>query len=139
MNASFTALGYSTKVYFNACCKPSPLFDSTKVLSALPLSIEPGYLADTMHKVLQLLLDLCKDPLSALERLPEGDGPLLTVKTSGGEFVSKKFPVPKKLSDYWTNIYKYASLLECCENFLSASTPSAPCLICHPFGKLRSS
>ena len=132
-----TALGYSTKVYFNACCKPSPLFDPNKVHSTLPFCIEPGYLGDTMQKVLQLFLDLSNDPPSSLERLPNGDGPVLSVKMSDGQQVMKKIPPPRKLSDYWSQLYKYASLLECCENFLSASIPSAPCLLCHPFGKSR--
>ena len=130
-----SALGYSTKVYFNACCKPSPLFDNDKLISSLPLCFEAGYLTDSTHKVLQLFLDLSKDPLATLERLPEGEGPLLTVTTSSGQVVTKKCPSPAKLSEYWSNLYRCASLLECCENFLSACIPSAPCLLCHPFGK----
>lgn len=132
-----TALGYSTKVYFNACCKPSPLFDPNRVLSSLPFCLEAGFLADNTQKVLQLFLDLSKDPVASLEVLPEGDGPALIVKTSDDQVVTRKCPAPQKLSDYWSNLYKYASLLECCENFLSASIPSAPCLLCHPFGKLH--
>ena len=85
--------------------------------------------------MLQLFLDLSNDPLATLERLPEGEGPLLTVTTSSGQVVTKKCPSPAKLSEYWSNLYKCASLLECCENFLSACSPSAPCLLCHPFGK----
>ena len=134
-HTSVTALGYSTKVYFNACCKPSPLFDPSKVLSSLPFCLEASFLADNTQKVLQLFLDLSKDPMASLEVLPEGDGPALIVKTSDGQVVTRNFPAPLKLSDYWSNLYKYASLLECCENFLSASIPSAPCLLCHPFGK----
>ena len=131
----FPALGYSTKVYFNACCKPSPLFDPNKVISSLPFSFEAGYLTEMTQKVLQLFVDLCKDPLSTLQRLPEGDGPVITAKSSTGELLTRKCPAPKKLSDYWVSLYKYAELFECCENFLSASIPSAPCLLCHPFGK----
>ena len=131
----FSALGYSTKIYFNACCKPSPLFDVNKVASSLPFSFEAGYFAETTQKVLQLFVDLSKDPLTALQRFPEGDGPVITAKSLTGEVFTRKCQVPKKLSDYWINMYKYAELFECCENFLSASIPSVPCLLCHPFGK----
>ena len=130
-----TVLGYSTKVHFNACCKPSPLFDSQKVLTSLPISIGPGYLVDTMRTVLQFLLDLCQDPVAALERIPTGPSPNLVARTLDGETASHGFPPPAKLSEYWIKVYEYSSLLECCENFLSAVPPSAPCLICHPFGK----
>lgn len=123
------ALGYSTKVHFNACCKPGPLFNKKKIMSDLPFSMGPGHLAETMQAVLQLLLNLCSDPVAALERIPEGTGLTLTV----GKVVSKKIASPEKLSDYWQQLYNYASLLECCENFLSATKPSAPCLLCHPF------
>lgn len=126
-------LGYSTKVHFNACCKPSPIFNKAKVLSSLPFSLGPGYLEETMQNVLQLLLDLCADPASALERIPEGNGVTFTVGTGG---VCKKIASPAKLSDYWRQLYNCASVLECCENFLSATKPSAPCLLCHPFGML---
>ena len=130
-----TALGYSTKVYFNACCKPSPLFDPQKVLTNLPLSIGPGHLAETMRLVLQFMLDLCFDPVAALERIPSGVGPVLVARTQDGEVASHGFAPPNKLSEYWDQLYSYATLLQCCENFLSAATPSAPCLLCHPFGK----
>jgi len=138
VHASHSALGYSTKVYFNACCKPSPLFDEQKLLSHLPISIGPGHLAETMRAVLQLLLDLCQDPLAALERLPNGSGPPVVAHTADGGITSHGFPPPTKLSDYWSQLYKYASLLQCCENFLSATLPSVPCLLCHPFGKCTS-
>ena len=69
-----TALGYSSKVYFNACCKPSPLFDQKKLLSSLPLSLGPSHLSDSMKNVVQLLLDLCTDPEEALNRLPTAAG-----------------------------------------------------------------
>ena len=131
---SYLALGYSTKVYFNACCKPSPLFDRSKLLSCLPFSLGPGFLAETMQAVLQTLLDMCSDPAAALERIPEGNGLLLSADVGDGVCKSKRFFSPTKLSEYWTVLYKYASLLECCENFLSATKPSAPCLLCHPFG-----
>ena len=68
------ALGYSTKVYFNACCKPSPLFDTSKLLSSLPLSLGPGHLSDSLKNVLQLLLDLCVNPEEALNKLPTAPG-----------------------------------------------------------------
>lgn len=87
-----------------------------------------------MQSVLQLLLDMCTDPAAALERIPEGNGLTLTAGSNKG--VSKKVWSPGKLSDYWCQLYSYASLLECCENFLSATKPSAPCLLCHPFGVL---
>lgn len=87
-----------------------------------------------MQAALQLLLDVCTDPAAVLERIPEGNGLALTVKTADGMTKSKSFPPPSKLSEYWTNLYNYASLFECCENFLSATKPSAPCLLCHPFG-----
>ena len=131
-----TALGYSTKVYFNACCKPSPLFDACKIVSRLPFSIGPGFLMETMQEVLQLLLDLCIDPATAMDRIPTGSGVLLIVANEGadGEMKSQSFPSPGKLSEYWQQLYSYAALLLCCENFLSACKPSAPCLLCHPFG-----
>ena len=128
-------LGYSTKVYFNACCKPSPLFNTSRIPSDLPYSFGPGYLADTLQGVVQLLLDLCSDPVDALKRLPKGNGLLLSAKANAESSVVKKIPSPKKLSEYWTQLYSYAALLGCCENFLSANKPSAPCLLCHPFGK----
>lgn len=131
---TFPDLGYSTKVYFNACCKPSPLFDQSKLLSSLPFSLGPGYLSETMQAVLQLLLDLCSDPVAAMERIPKGNGLALSAKTADGEYKSQRFNSPMKLSEYWTQLYAYASLLECCENFLSATKPSAPCLVCHSFG-----
>lgn len=131
-----TELGYSTKVYFNACCKPSPLFSLSKVLSKLPFSVGPGHMAETMQAVLQVLLNLCSDPASALDRLPSGSGMLLVVTTASGDIKSQSFPYPTKLSEYWPRVYKYAAALECCENFLSAKKPSAPCLLCHPFGEL---
>lgn len=131
---SVVALGYSTKVYFNACCKPSVLFDATKIPSNLHFSVGPGFLAETMQAVLQHMLDLCIDPVAALERIPEGNGLVLYAK-SAGVLSSKKFPSPEKLSSYWSNLYSYAASLQCCENFLSATKPSAPCLLCHPFGK----
>ena len=133
-----TALGYTTKVYFNACCKPSPLFDQQKIPTHLPLSIGPGHLTETMRTVLQLLLDLCQDPLAALERIPSGPGPALIAHNADREIKSQGFPPPTKLSDYWSQLYKCASQLECCENFLSATTPSVPCLLCHPFGECAS-
>ena len=106
-----------------------------KVASSLPFSFEAGYFAETTQKVLQLFIDLSKDPLTALQRFPEGDGPVITAKSLTSEVFTRKCQVPKKLSDYWINMYKYAELFECCENFLSASIPSVPCLLCHPFGK----
>ena len=131
------ALGYSTKVYFNACCKPSPLFDPQKVLASLPISLGPSHLQVTMQSVLQLLLDLCYDPVAALEKIPCGMGPVLVAHTKDGEMASHGFPPPAKLSEYWIQLYEYSGLLQCCDNFLSAVTPSAPCLLCHPFGRHR--
>lgn len=87
-----------------------------------------------MQAVLQLLLDLCTDPASALDRIPAGSGLLLIATNAAGEIKSQSFPSPIKLSEYWSQLYSYAALLECCENFLSACKPSAPCLLCHPFG-----
>ncbi|KAL5457546.1 hypothetical protein EMCRGX_G034816 [Ephydatia muelleri] len=126
------ALGYSTKVYFNACCKPSPLFDLTKVCTTLPFSYGPGHIVETMQAVLQIMVNLCHDPITALQKLPKGNGPAIVAHTSTGE-VSQGFPPPTKLSEYWLHLYHYATLLNCCENFLSATIPSAPCLLCHPF------
>lgn len=131
-------MGYSTKVYFNACCKPSPLFDTAKVLSSLPFSLGPGYLAETMQTVLQLLLDLCIDPAAALKLIPSGNGLDLVARNAEGIIKIQKFSSPGKLSEYWNKLYYYASLLQCCENFLSATKPSAPCLLCHPFGMCMS-
>lgn len=127
------ALGYSTKVYFNACCQPSPLFARGKLLSSLPLSLGPGHLVETMRAVLQLLLDLCADPVAALARIIPGGGPALVARNQEGVVDSRGFPPPSKLSEFWQQLYHWASLLQCCENFLSATTPSAPCLLCHPF------
>lgn len=135
VNSPCPELGYSTKVYFNACCKPSPLFDASKILSLLPYYLGPGYLVETLQAVTQLLLDMCLDSGTALERFPEGDGFLLSAKSRQGITVRKKMISPQKLSEYWSQLYNYASLLECCENFLSANKPSAPCLLCHPFRK----
>ena len=86
-----------------------------------------------MQTVIQLLLDLCIDPPAALERIPEGDGLPLTAGAAG-TVCCKKMVSPGKLSDYWRQLYSYASILQCCDNFLSATKPSAPCLLCHPFG-----
>ena len=134
--SSTQALGYSTKVHFNACCKPSPLFDPHKVLTKLPFSIGPGHLADTLQVVLQTLLDLCLDPVAALELIPAaGVGPLIVAHTSDGDVASKHIIVPSKLSEYWLQLYEYSNKLQCCENFFSATQPSVPCLICHPFGE----
>lgn len=85
-----------------------------------------------MRAVVQLLLDLCVDPAAALQRIPEGDGLILVAGPAGG--VCKKMVSPGKLSDYWRQLYGYALMLQCCDNFLSAAKPSAPCLLCHPFG-----
>lgn len=131
-----SALGYSTKVYFNACCKPSPLFDFTKVCTTLPFSYGPGHIVETMQAVLQIMVNLCHDPIIALQKLPKGNGPPIVAHTSTGE-VSQGFPPPTKMSEYWLHLYNYATLLNCCENFLSATIPSAPCLLCHPFGRLH--
>ena len=131
---SVTVLGYSTKVYFNICCKPSPLFDPDKVLSDLPFSLGPGYIAETTQTVLQLLVNLCKDPVAGLDQLPCGNGVSLVATSSDGLVTTSEFDVPCKLSTYWSMLYHCASVLGCCENFLSASPPSAPCLLCHPYG-----
>lgn len=74
LSLSAAALGYSTKVYFNACCKPSPLFDVELLLSSLPVSLGPGHLADSMRNVVQLLVDLCVNPEDALNKLPTAAG-----------------------------------------------------------------
>ena len=83
------------------------------------------------------MVNLCHDPITALQKLPKGNGPAIVAHTSTGE-VSQGFPPPTKLSEYWLHLYHYATLLNCCENFLSATIPSAPCLLCHPFGRLHS-
>ena len=106
----------------------------SKIPSGLPYSLGPGYLAETLQSVVQLLLDLCSNPGAALERIPEGNGLLLSANTLAGVSIAKKMCTPRKLSEYWSQLFGYASLLECCENFLSANKPSAPCLLCHPFG-----
>ncbi len=86
--------------------------------------------------MLQLFVDLCKDPLAALQRIPEGDGPIIIAHSPTG-VLTRKCLAPEKLSEYWIRMYQYAEIFECCENFLSASIPSAPCLLCHPFGKIN--
>ena len=69
-------------------------------------------------------------------RLPVFVGPAVSVYASeGGVTASHAIPTPTKLSEFWKQLYGYSQLLECCENFLSASPPSAPCLLCHPFGE----
>ncbi len=130
----FTALGYSTKVYFNMCCLPSPLFDPAKVISDLPFSIGPGGIAKTTQSVLQLLVSLCTDQVSALSHIPSGGGPSVVAwPVKGAQQSSVRLGVPIKLSAYWSMLFQFAADLECCENFLSASPPSAPCLLCHPY------
>ena len=132
-----TVLGYTTKVYFNACCNPSPLFDDTMVLRCLPLSIGPGYIGDTIQELVQLLLKLCKDPLDAIKLLPdEASGVQVhAVSPITGGVATRHFIPPTKLSSYWTDVYYYGNLFKCCENFLSATPPSSPCLLCHSFGE----
>ena len=61
-------------------------------------------------------------------------GPLLVAKRGDTVLASHTIPVPGKLSEFWTQLYNYVALLQCCENFVSAHPPSAPCLLCHPFG-----
>ena len=127
------ALGYSTKVYFNACCKPSALFDKER-LGGVPYSIGPAHIGQTMREVLQLLVDLCVDPGHALSLVQKGPGPVLQAQSNTGDVMVTTFAPPTKLSEYWTQLYTYAKMFQCCENFLSATPPSCPCLICHPFG-----
>ena len=129
------ALGYSTKVYFNACCSPSPLFDKDKVLHNLPLSLGPSHIAPSLRAVLQLLVDLCIDSEYGLSLIPEGTGPTISAKTKTGKTMTKSISAPSKLSQYWMQIYDYSTIFKCCENFLSATIPSAPCLLCHSFGE----
>ena len=88
-----------------------------------------------MQKVLQLLIDFCQDSISALDLIPAGEGETLIASSVDGEIKTKRFTPPVKLSDYWNSLYDLAAKLQCCENFLSASKPSAPCLMCHPFGE----
>lgn len=128
------ALGYSTKVYFNACCKPSPLFNSE--YHYIPYSTGPDHIADTMRDVLQVMINLCSDPVQGLNLVPKGPGLVLQAQKTGGETVTSTFTPPNKLSDYWAQIYAYAGVFQCCENFLSPGPPSCPCLLCHPFGML---
>ena len=128
------ALGYSTKVYFNACCKPSELFNQDHRF--LPYSIGPGHIATNMKEVLQVLINMCLDPAHGLSLVQKGPGPVLQAQTSSGETLLSTFTPPNKLSDYWTQLYAYAKLFQCCENFLSPGPPSCPCLLCHPFGRL---
>ncbi|CAI8050289.1 Polyhomeotic-like protein 2 [Geodia barretti] len=128
------ALGYSTKVYFNACCRPSPLFDETLLLSSLPISLGPSHLADAMRNIIQLLVDFCVNPEEALNKLP-------TAAAKRGDVIvsSHSIPAPGKLSEFWIQLYNHISLLQCCENFVSAHPPSAPCLLCHPFERFAQS
>ena len=49
---------------------------------------------------------------------------------------SHSIPAPNKLSEFSTQLYSYVAVLQCCENFVSAHPPSAPCLLCHPFGMM---
>lgn len=128
-------LGYSTKVYFNACCHPSPLFDREKVVHCLPLSLGPSHIALSLRAILQLFVDLCEDKEQALTLIMEGKGPTVTATARTGETLTKSFAAPSKLSQYWLQVYDYSSIFKCCENFLSATTPSAPCLLCHSFGE----
>lgn len=115
------------------CCKPSPLFEPDKIISNLPFSIGPGTISETAQSVLQLLVNLCKDPVAALALVPNGSGPCITATSSEGVVSSIQFSELKKLSSYWSTLLQFASDLGCCENFLSAMEPSAPCLLCHPY------
>ena len=115
------------------CCRPSPLFDPDKVISDLPFSLGPGNIAETTQSVLQLLVNLCKDPVAALAHVPSGNGPSIVAKSSETAMSSIQLGVPKKLSSYWSMLFQCVSDLRCCENFLSATPPSAPCLLCHPY------
>ena len=101
----------------------------------LPYSIGPDHIAKSMRDVLQLLIDLCLDPVQGLRLIHKGPGPMLEAKTDAGEVIATTFTPPSKLSDYWNQLYGYAKLFQCCENFFSPGPPSCPCLLCHPFGK----
>ena len=90
-----------------------------------------------MREVLQLLLNRSSDPCQSLKLIPEGPGLILKAQDPSGEIITQPFTPPTKLSDYWGQLYAYAQIFECCENFLSPGPPSAPCLLCHPFGKLE--
>ena len=86
--------------------------------------------------LIPVTLVLCLDPVAALELIPAaGVGPLIVAHTSDGDVASKHIIVPSKLSEYWLQLYEYSNKLQCCENFFSATQPSVPCLICHPFGE----
>ena len=61
-------------------------------------------------------------------------GPLLVAKDGDTVLASHSIPAPSKLSEFWVQLYSHVATLECCENFVSAHPPSAPCLLCHPFG-----
>lgn len=132
------ALGYTTKVYFNACCIPSPLFNKTLVHQLLPLSIGPGYIGDTLQTLVQLLIDFCNEPYNAIKMIAteSNNGPQLKAITPSGETIYRNITSPTKLSSYWSDVYYYSQLFKCCDNFLSAIPPSAPCLLCHSFGML---
>ncbi len=127
---------YRTRVYFNACCKPSPLLDPSKVLSKLPFSLGPRYRMDvTLQAVLKQLLDLCSDPVTALDCLPStGSGMLLVTTTATGKLKSKGFCCPSSSSEFWSLLLKYVEALGCCKNFVSSRKPLVPCLLCHPLG-----
>ncbi len=117
------------------CCVPSPLLDPAKVISDLPFSIGPGTIAEITQSVLQLLVNLCRDPVSALSHISSGNGPTLVAENLTS-FMQVQVGVPVKLSAYWSMLFQFSADLGCCENFLSASPPSAPCLLCHPYREL---
>ena len=87
-----------------------------------------------MRQILQLLINMCTDPRLGLGLIQKGPGPMLEARTEAGDVIVTTFTPPSKLSDYWNQLYAYAKLFQCCENFLSPGPPSCPCLLCHPFG-----
>lgn len=127
-------LGYSTQVFFNACCKPPELLDRQKVACNLPFTLQPSTLAESTRQFFLVLISVSNDPKAIFDAIPEGSGPVISVQTLSGQTVQKSILAPVTLSQYWSLLMDFTvEKLTCCENFISASPPSTPCLVCHPF------
>ena len=130
-----TELGYSTQVYFNACCKPPRSLDFSKVTNLLPYTIEASTLDESTLKFFQVILSISADPHAVFECIPKGLGPSLSLASeSSSKLHQRQIYTPVTLSQFWSLIVGFAvEQLLCCENFVSATPPSSPCLVCHPF------
>ena len=127
-------LGYSTQLYLNACCRPPSCLSPEKIATSMPFCLPPATLSEATQQFFQTMLDLSREPLEVLSRVPEGQGLAVTAHGPNGERAHRLTVSPRTLSQYWSSVMDFAtSVLQCCENFISAAPPSVPCLICHPF------